>query len=80
VVLLAIAIIVRQDTLLFMLALITETVAGWFYRLSFFARGRPLTVEALIEDERLRRIEEASKERPPAAMHSIAQPDSSRTE
>jgi len=78
--LLAAAIILHQDTLLFMLALIAETVAGWFYRLSFFARGRPLTVEALIENERLRRIEEASRERPAATSAHTIQPDSSRTE
>jgi DMSO reductase anchor subunit len=56
------AIILRPDTLLFLLALIAEMVAGWFYRLAFFARGRPLSVESLIERERLARLDALTKD------------------
>lgn len=58
------AIIIRHDTLLFLLALVAETSAGWFYRLSFFARGRPLSVEGLIGQERAARLGAAIGDRP----------------
>ena len=57
---LAIAVFLIPDPLLFLLALLSEAGASWFYRLSFFARARPLSVPLLTDSARLKRLEPAA--------------------